>query len=92
VGLKPLVFAASLGPAASLMWAALTHQLNINPFDEPNVICATLGVLPTERRNSLPWTAKAMNFSSASFYTSFRNAIAALIDLSTHRLLSTVQS
>jgi len=34
LGLKPLVFAVSLGPAASLMWAALTHQLNVNPFDE----------------------------------------------------------
>ena len=55
VGLKPLVFAASLGPAASLIWAALTHQLNINPFDEIvkstgfwslRFLCLTLAVTP----------------------------------------------
>ncbi len=31
--LKPLVFAASLGPLVYLSWAALTHQLNANPFN-----------------------------------------------------------
>jgi hypothetical protein len=30
----------------------------------PNVICVTFGLLPTGIRNSLPWTAKAMHFSS----------------------------
>jgi methionine sulfoxide reductase heme-binding subunit len=55
LGLKPLVFAVSLGPAAFLMWAALTHQLNVNPFNaivrstgfwSVRFLCLTLAVTP----------------------------------------------
>ena len=54
-GLKPLIFVVSLGPAACLVWAALTHQLNINPFNEIvrstgfwslRFLCLTLAVTP----------------------------------------------
>jgi hypothetical protein len=55
LGLKPLVFAVSLGPAAYLVWAALTHQLNVNPFNaivrstgfwSLRFLCLTLAVTP----------------------------------------------
>jgi len=55
LGLKPLVFAVSLGPAASLLWAALTHQLDVNPFNaivrstgfwSLRFLCLTLAVTP----------------------------------------------
>src|SRR5438309_10459992 len=31
--LKSLVFAASLSPVAFLMWDALAHQFNVNPYN-----------------------------------------------------------
>jgi len=55
LGLKPLVFAVSLGPVGSLMWAALTHQLDVNPFNaivrstgfwSLRFLCLTLAVTP----------------------------------------------
>jgi methionine sulfoxide reductase heme-binding subunit len=55
LGLKPLVFAVSLGPVASLAWAALAHQLNANPFNaivrstgfwSLRFLCLTLAVTP----------------------------------------------
>src|SRR5262249_39317555 len=56
--LKPIVFAASLGPAAWLVWAALTDHLSANPLsdltNETGVwtlrfVCLTLAVTPLRR-------------------------------------------
>jgi methionine sulfoxide reductase heme-binding subunit len=56
--LKPLVFAASLGPVAWLVWAALTGNLSANPLsdltNETGVwtlrfICITLAITPLRR-------------------------------------------
>lgn len=55
LGLKPLVFAASLVPGALLIWPALTHQFNANPFNaivrstgfwSLRFLCLTLAVTP----------------------------------------------
>jgi len=55
LGLKPIVFAASLIPAALLVWPALTHQFNANPFNaivrstgywSLRFLCLTLAVTP----------------------------------------------
>jgi methionine sulfoxide reductase heme-binding subunit len=56
--LKPAVFVASLGPAAWLVWAALTNHLSANPLsditNETGVwtlrfVCITLAVTPLRR-------------------------------------------
>jgi sulfoxide reductase heme-binding subunit YedZ len=56
--LKPLVFVASLGPAAWLVWAALTGNLSANPLsditNETGVwtlrfLCVTLAITPLRR-------------------------------------------
>jgi sulfoxide reductase heme-binding subunit YedZ len=56
--LKPLVFIASLGPFAWLVWAALTNNLSANPLsdltNETGVwtlrfVCITLAVTPLRR-------------------------------------------
>ena len=53
--IKPVVFAASLWPAASVPLAALAHQLNANPFNEIvrdtgfwslRFLCVTLAITP----------------------------------------------
>ncbi|HEV8262706.1 MAG TPA: hypothetical protein VGQ19_18370, partial [Burkholderiales bacterium] len=53
--LKPLVFVVSLWPAASVLLAALTHQLNVNPFNAIvrdtgfwalRFLCLTLAITP----------------------------------------------
>ena len=53
--LKPLVFAASLSPVAFLIWDALTHQFNVNPFNaivrstgfwSLRFLCLTLAITP----------------------------------------------
>jgi sulfoxide reductase heme-binding subunit YedZ len=55
VVLKPLVFAASLAPAAYWVWTASTHQLNANPFNaivrdtgfwSLRFLCLTVAVTP----------------------------------------------
>jgi methionine sulfoxide reductase heme-binding subunit len=55
LGLKPLVFAAGLVPAALLLWSALTGQFNVNPFNaivrntgfwSLRFLCLTLAVTP----------------------------------------------
>jgi sulfoxide reductase heme-binding subunit YedZ len=54
-GLRPLVFSMSLGPAAFLLASALSHQLNVNPFNaivrstgywSLRFLCLTLAVTP----------------------------------------------
>ena len=55
---KPLAFVASLGPAAWLVWAALTNNLSVNPLsdltNETGVwalrfLCITLAITPFRR-------------------------------------------
>jgi methionine sulfoxide reductase heme-binding subunit len=57
-GLKPIVFLASLGPVAYLIWAALTGNLSANPLadltNETGVwtlrfICITLAITPVRK-------------------------------------------
>ena len=57
-GLKPIVFLASLGPFAYLVWAAWTNNLSVNPLsdltNETGVwtlrfICITLAITPLRR-------------------------------------------
>ena len=57
-GVKPLVFVASLGPCAWLVWAGLTGNLSANPLsdltNETGVwtlrfVCVTLAVTPLRR-------------------------------------------
>jgi sulfoxide reductase heme-binding subunit YedZ len=56
--LKPIVFVASLGPAAWLVWAALTGNLSVNPLsdltNETGVwalrfLCITLAITPLRK-------------------------------------------
>ncbi|HEY7291497.1 MAG TPA: protein-methionine-sulfoxide reductase heme-binding subunit MsrQ [Vicinamibacterales bacterium] len=56
--LKPVVFVAALGPAAWLVWAALTNNLSANPLsditNETGVwtlrfVCITLAITPLRR-------------------------------------------
>src|SRR5437763_9617773 len=62
--LKPLVFAAGLGPAAWLVWAAFTGRLSVNPLsditNETGVwtlrfLCITLAVTPLRRTTGAHW-------------------------------------
>jgi len=62
--LKPLVFAAGLGPAAWLVWAAFTGHLSVNPLsditNETGVwtlrfLCITLAVTPLRRVTGAHW-------------------------------------
>jgi sulfoxide reductase heme-binding subunit YedZ len=57
-GLKPVVFVASLGPVAYLVWAALTGNLSANPLadltNETGVwtlrfVCLTLAITPLRK-------------------------------------------
>jgi methionine sulfoxide reductase heme-binding subunit len=51
---KPIVFAVSFGPAALLFWEALTHQLNVNPYNaivdtgywSLRFLCVTIAITP----------------------------------------------
>ena len=65
--LKPLVFAAGLGPVAWLVWATLTGNLSANPLsdltNETGVwtlrfLCITLAVTPLRRLTGWVWTVK----------------------------------
>jgi sulfoxide reductase heme-binding subunit YedZ len=56
--LKPAIFVASLGPAAWLLWAALTNNLSANPLSDVTnetgvwtlrFLCITLSVTPLRR-------------------------------------------
>jgi methionine sulfoxide reductase heme-binding subunit len=77
--LKPLVFLASLGPCAWLVWAAATGNLSVNPLsdltNETGVwtlrfICITLALTPLRRITgwSLPIRFRRMAGLFAFFY------------------------
>jgi methionine sulfoxide reductase heme-binding subunit len=65
--LKPLAFAASLGPFAWLVWAALTGNLSVNPLsdltNETGVwtlrfLCITLALTPLRRITGWNWAIR----------------------------------
>jgi methionine sulfoxide reductase heme-binding subunit len=65
--LKPLAFAASLGPFAWLVWAALTGNLSVNPLsdltNETGVwtlrfLCITLALTPLRRVTGWNWAIR----------------------------------
>ena len=90
-GLKPVVFLASLGPLAYLIWAALTGNLSANPLadltNETGVwtlrfICLTLAVTPLRK-----WTGwntlvkfRRMTGLFAFFYGSLHLLTYAIVD------------
>jgi sulfoxide reductase heme-binding subunit YedZ len=58
LGLKPMAFLAALGPAAWLLWAALTGHLSANPLSDITnetgiwtlrFLCITLAITPLRR-------------------------------------------
>ena len=62
--LKPLVFVASLGPLAYLIWAGLTGNLSANPLSDLTnetgtwalrFICASLAITPLRRLTGWNW-------------------------------------
>src|SRR5215470_20008699 len=78
---KPIVFAASLGPFAWLVWAALTGNLSANPLsdltNETGVwtlrfVCITLALTPLRRLTSWNWAIRFRRMTGlfAFFYGS----------------------
>jgi sulfoxide reductase heme-binding subunit YedZ len=64
---KPLVFAAGLGPAGWVIWAALTGNLSPNPLSDVTnetgvwalrFLCITLAVTPLRRLTGWNWAIK----------------------------------
>jgi methionine sulfoxide reductase heme-binding subunit len=89
--LKPLVFVASLGPVAWLVWAALTGNLSANPLsdltNETGVwtlrfICVTLALTPLRRLTG--WNAaikfRRMAGLFAIFYGTLHFLTYAIVD------------
>jgi len=77
-GLKPLVFAASLGPLGWLVWAALTGHLSANPLSDLTLetgvwtirfICITLALTPLRRVTG--WTSLARFRRMAGLFAFF---------------------
>ena len=90
-GLKPIVFVAALGPAAWLLWAALTDHLSANPLsditNETGVwtlrfLCITLAVTPLRRVTG--WNAaikfRRMTGLFAFFYGSLHFLTYVIVD------------
>lgn len=90
-GLKPLVFLAALGPAAWLVWAALTDHLSANPLsditNETGVstlrfLCITLAITPIRRLTG--WNAaikfRRMAGLFAFFYGTLHFLTYAIVD------------
>ena len=86
--LKPLAFLASLGPAAWLVWAALTGHLSANPLsdltNETGVwtlrfLCVTLAITPLRRVTG--WNAWIKFRRMAGLYTFFYGTLHLLSDV-----------
>jgi methionine sulfoxide reductase heme-binding subunit len=78
-GVKPLVFLASLGPLAWLVWAALSGNLSVNPLSDITnetgiwalrFVCITLAITPIRRMVGWNWLVKCRRMVGlyASFY------------------------
>jgi len=90
-GLKPIVFVAALGPAAWLVWAALTDHLSANPLSDITnetgiwtlrFLCITLAVTPLRRVTG--WNAaikfRRMTGLFAFFYGSLHFLTYVIVD------------
>src|SRR3954464_262770 len=89
--LKPIVFLASLGPAAWLVWAALTNNLSVNPLsdltNETGVwtlrfLCITLAITPLRKITGWNWLIKFRRMAGlyAFFYGSLHFLTYAIAD------------
>jgi sulfoxide reductase heme-binding subunit YedZ len=89
--LKPVVFAAALGPLAWLIWAALTNNLSANPLSDLTnetgtwtlrFLCITLAITPLRRLTG--WNAlirfRRMTGLFAFFYGSLHFLTYAIVD------------
>jgi hypothetical protein len=88
-GLKPLVFLASLGPLAYLIWAALTGHLSANPLadltNETGVwtlrfICLTLAITPLRKVTGWNAPVKTHGRSLRLFYGTLHLLTYAIVD------------
>lgn len=89
--LKPVVFLASLGPLAWLVWAGLTGNLSANPLsdltNETGVwalrfICASLAITPLRRLTGWNWLARFRRMIGlyAFFYGSLHFLVYTIVD------------
>ena len=89
--LKPLVFLASLGPLAWLIWAGLTGNLSANPLsdltNETGVwalrfICASLAITPLRRLTGWNWLTRFRRMIGlyAFFYGSLHFLVYTIVD------------
>ena len=89
--LKPVVFLASLGPLAWLIWAGLTGNLSANPLsdltNETGVwalrfICASLAITPLRRLTGWNWLARFRRMIGlyAFFYGSLHFLVYTIVD------------
>lgn len=89
--IKPLVFLASLGPLAWLVWAGLTGNLSANPLsdltNETGVwalrfICASLAVTPLRRLTGWNWLTRFRRMIGlyAFFYGSLHFLVYTIVD------------
>jgi len=89
--LKPVVFLASLGPLAWLIWAGLTGNLSANPLsdltNETGVwalrfICASLAITPVRRLTGFNWLARFRRMIGlyAFFYGSLHFLVYTIVD------------
>lgn len=85
-GLKPLVFLASLGPAAWLVWAALTNNLSADPLKDVTLetgvwtlrfLCITLAITPLRRLTG--WNAAIRFRRMAGLFAFFYGTLHFLI-------------
>lgn len=89
--LKPLVFVASLGPLAWLVWAGFTGNLSANPLsdltNETGVwalrfICASLAITPLRRLTGWNWLTRFRRMIGlyAFFYGSLHFLVYTIVD------------
>lgn len=89
--LKPVVFLASLGPLAWLIWAGLTGNLSANPLsdltNETGVwalrfICASLAITPLRRLTGWNWLTRFRRMIGlyAFFYGSLHFLVYTIVD------------
>ncbi len=89
--LKPLVFLASLGPAAWLVWAALTNNLSANPLSDLTLetgvwtlrfLCITIAITPLRTITGWNWIIKFRRMVGlfAFFYGTMHFLVYAIAD------------
>ncbi|MFN7914843.1 MAG: protein-methionine-sulfoxide reductase heme-binding subunit MsrQ [Vicinamibacterales bacterium] len=89
--LKPLVFAASLGPLAWLVWAGLTGNLSANPLSDLTnetgtwalrFLCLSLAITPLRRLTGWNWVIKFRRMIGlyAFFYGALHFLVYTIVD------------